>query len=96
VLVIVLPPVSASVGSSGSHGAVVTAGSPLAAPGDTVVLQVQAGARWLNLQKSQLNRARQAGFQVHTHSRQSVYRVVLLPTAAHGISVSNAVTISPR
>jgi collagen type IV alpha len=96
VLVIVLPPVSAGVGNSGGHGVSVTASSPLAVPGDTVVLQLQFGARWLNVQKAQLNRARQAGFQVRPQGRQSVYRVVLLATASHGTSVSNTVTVSPR
>jgi hypothetical protein len=96
VLVIVLPPVSASVSSSSTHAGVVTADSPLAAPGDTVVLQVQFGARWLSVQKGHLNSASQAGFLVRLRATQSVYRVVLLPTASHGISVSNAVTVSPR
>jgi len=96
VLVIVLPPVSARVGSSSAHGVTVTADSPLAVPGDTVVLQVQAGARWLNLQKGKLNLAGQAGFLVRPKARNSVYRVVLLPTASHGLSVSNTVTVSPH
>jgi hypothetical protein len=96
VLVIVLPPVSARVSSSSAHGVVVTADSPLAFPGDTVALQVQSGARWLNVQKIQLNRARRAWFLVRPRARKSVYRVVLLPTASHGISVSNTITVSPR
>jgi hypothetical protein len=96
VLVIVQPTVSARVSSSSAHGVMVTADSPLAVPGDTVVLQIQFGARWLNVQKSNLNRAGQAGFPVRLKARKSVYRVVLLPTAAHGISVSNTVTVSPR
>jgi hypothetical protein len=96
VLVIVQPPVSARVSSSSARGVMVTAGSPLAVPGDTVVLQVQAGADWLNVQKGKLNRARQAGFLVRLKARKSAYRVVLLPTASHGFSVSNTVTVSPR
>jgi hypothetical protein len=96
VLVIVLPPVSARVSSSKAHGVVVTAGSPLAVPGDTVVLQVQIGARWLDVQKAQLNRARRAGFPVRLRASKSVYRVLLLSTASHGPSVSNTVTVSPR
>jgi hypothetical protein len=96
VLVVVLPPVSASVSSSSAHADRVTADSPLAVPGDTVVLQVQSGARWLSVQKGQLNRASQARFVVRLRARHSVYRVVLLPTASHGMSVSNAVTVSPR
>jgi hypothetical protein len=96
VLVIVLPPVSVRVSSSSAHGVVVAADSPLAAPGDTVVLQVQFGSRWLNVQKAQLNRARQAGFPVRSRARKSVYQVVLLPTAAHGMSVSNRVNVVPH
>jgi hypothetical protein len=96
VLVIVLPPVSAGVSSSGAHSVMVTASSPLAVPGDTVVLQVQSGTRWLNLQKGKLNQARQAGFVVRMKARNAVYRVVLLPTALHGLSVSNTVTVSPH
>jgi hypothetical protein len=96
VLVIVQPTVSAQVGNSNAHGVTVTADSPLAVPGDTVVLQIQFGAHWLSVQKGRLNRAGQAGFPVRPKSRKSVYRVVLLPTAAHGTSVSNAVTVSPR
>jgi hypothetical protein len=96
VLVIVLPPVSARVGSSSARGVMVTADSPLAVPGDTVVLQLQVGARWLNVQKGNLNRARQAGFLVRPRATKSVYRVVLLATASHGFSVSNTATVSPR
>jgi hypothetical protein len=96
VLVIVLPPMSASVTSSSAHAVVVSADSPLAVPGNTVVLQLQFGARWLNVQKGQLNRAGKAEFVVHPRAKPSVYRVVLLPTASHGLSVSNTVTVSPR
>jgi hypothetical protein len=96
VLVIVLPPVSAGVSGSGAHVVMLTANSPLAVPGDTVVLQVQSGAGWLSVEKGKLNRARQAGFPVRLKARNSVYRVVLLPTASHGLSVSNTVTVSPH
>jgi hypothetical protein len=96
VLVIVQPTVSARASGSSTHGFIVTADSPLAVPGDTVVLQIQVGAHWLNVQKGKLNQAGQAGFPVRPKARKSVYRVVLLPTASHGISVSNTVTVSPR
>jgi hypothetical protein len=95
-LVIVLPRVSARISSSSAHGDVVTADSPLAVPGDTVVVQLQSGTRWLKVGKVQLNRARQAGFLLRPRARKSVYRVVLLATASHGMSVSNTVTVSPR
>jgi hypothetical protein len=96
VLVIVIPPVSAEVSGSGRMTSKVTASSPLAAPGNTVVLQVLAGKHWMNLQTAQLNGARQAQFMVRSRLMQRRYRVVLLPTASHGLSVSNAVTVPPR
>jgi hypothetical protein len=96
VLVIVVPPITASVGSARGGANVVTASSPLAAPGDTVVLQALAGTHWLNLQKAQLDGAGQARFALPSRLRQREYRVVLLPTAAHAMSVSNAVMIPPR
>jgi hypothetical protein len=91
VLVIVVPPITASVGGSGRGANVVTASSPLAATGDTVVLQVQAGTHWLNVQKAKLDGARQARFALPARVRQRGYRVVLLPTEAHAMSVSNTV-----
>jgi hypothetical protein len=96
VLVIVVPPVSASVSSSGPRADTVTASSPLAAAGDTAVLQILSGAHWLRLQAGRLDSSGQAGFQVPLRARQRMYRVVLLPTASHGMSVSNAVAVPPR
>jgi len=96
VLVIVVPPVSAKVSSSSAMASKITASSPLAAPGNTVVLQVLAGKHWMNLQMAQLNGARQAQFMVRSRLMQRRYRVVLMPTASHGLSVSNAVTVPPR
>ncbi len=96
VLVIVLPPVSASVSGSTAQADMVTASSPLAARGDTVVLQIQSGTRWLSVQMGRLNSASQARFLVRLRAKQRAYRVVLLPTASHGLSVSNAVMIPPR
>src|SRR5208282_4497072 len=58
VLVIVMPTVSATLNGSGAMTAAITASSPLADPGNTVVLQVQVGKRWLNVQKGRLNGAR--------------------------------------
>jgi hypothetical protein len=96
VLVIVIPPVSAEVSSSGGMTSKITASSPLAAPGDTVVLQVLSGKHWMNLQLAKLNGASQAQFMVRSRLMQRRYQVVLLPTASHGLSVSNAVTVPPR
>ena len=97
VLVIVVPPVSARVASGpAGPGGLLTAGSPLASPGDKVVLQVWTGARWRNVQMRGLNGARQVTFLVRTPGTGREYRMVLLATAAHGLSPSNTVTIAPR
>jgi hypothetical protein len=96
VLVIVIPPVSATVSGSSATTGRITASSPLAAPGNIVVLQVQSGQHWMSLQMGRLNGASQAQFMVRSRLRQRRYRVVLLPTASHGLSVSNAVTVPPR
>jgi hypothetical protein len=96
VLVIVTPPVSATVSSSSAMTPVITASSPLADPGNTVVLQVRVGKHWRNVQMATLNGARQAQFTVRSRLMQLRYRVALLPTASHGLSVSNAVMVPPR
>src|ERR1700684_633733 len=57
VLVIVIPPVSAEISNSGRMTSKITASSPLAAPGNTVVLQVLSGKHWMNLQLAKLNGA---------------------------------------
>jgi hypothetical protein len=97
VLVIVTPPVSASVASGpGGQGDMLTASSPLASPGNAVVLQTWTGKRWRNVQVHGLNGAWQATFLVRALGPGREYRMVLLATAAHGMSVSNTVTIPPR
>jgi hypothetical protein len=96
VLVIVAPPVSATFSNSGAMTPAITASSPLADPGNTVVLQVQVGKHWVNVQMARLNGARQAQFTVRSRLMQRRYRVVLLPTASHGLSVSKAVMVPSR
>jgi len=97
VLVIVVPPVSASatIGPAGRSD-VLTASSPLASPGNAVVLQIWTGLRWRSVQVSNLNAARRVTFLVRAPARSREYRIVLLPTIAHGMSVSNTVTAAPR
>jgi hypothetical protein len=73
-----------------------TASSPLASPGNAVVLQTWTGKRWRNVQARGLNGARQVTFLVRAPGTGREYRMVLLATAAHGISVSNTVTTPPR
>ena len=98
VLVVVLPPVSARL-TAGPHGqmGMVTAASPLASPGDTVILQVRTGNHWMDVQQRTLDHARQAGFAVRPGGPgggpRRAYRIVLMPTAAHGLSVSNTVSL---
>jgi hypothetical protein len=96
VLVIVMPPVSATFSGSGAMAPEITASSPLADPSNAVVLQVQAGKHWIDVQMGRLNAAKQAQFIIRSRLRQRRYRVVLLPTASHGLSVSNAVMVPPR
>ena len=95
VLVIVVPPVSVSLtyGPRG-HLATLTASSPLAAPGDVVVLQRWTGGRWLSERIRRLDSADQAPFLVRSRARGRAYRVVLLATAAHGRSVSNPAAVT--
>jgi hypothetical protein len=97
VLVIVVPPVSASVtGGPAGKSDVLTASSPLASPGNAVVLQIWTGVRWRNVQVSSLNAARQVMFLIRAPAKSREYRMVLLPTIAHGMSVSKTVTVPPR
>jgi len=96
VLVIVMPPVTATFGNPSAMIPVITASSPLADPGNTVVLQVQFGKHWTNVETAKLNAAKQAKFLIRSRFGQRKYRVVLLATASHGLSVSNAVMVPPR
>ncbi len=96
VLVIVMPPVSATFSGSKAKTGGITASSPLAAPGNIVVLQILSGGHWMSQQMGRLNGTNQAQFMVRSRLKQRRYRVVLLPTASHGLSVSNAVTVPPR
>jgi hypothetical protein len=97
VVVIVAPPVTASLSAgSGAHTATVGVSSPLANPGDRVMLQIKSGATWMSVQTVRLNNGDQASFLIRIRPKLRMYRVVLLPTALHGISVSNTVTSAPR
>jgi hypothetical protein len=74
----------------------VTAGSPLAAPGDEVILQVRLGSRWVTVQAGELHTDNRVRFVVNVAGVQRAYRVVLVATSAHGRSVSSAVIVSSR
>jgi hypothetical protein len=88
-----VPPVSASL-VTGPHGqaAMLTASSPLASAGNMVVLQVQSGQRWTDVQARALDGARKVSFPVRAEPGRA-YRMVLLPTAAHALSTSNTLTL---
>jgi hypothetical protein len=81
--------------ATGPHGrtTVLTVRSPLAAPGDAVVLQVWAGSRWLSLRARRLDGSDQAEFLLRHRVRGRLCRVVLLGTAAHGRSVSQPAVV---
>ena len=97
VLVVVDPPVSLRVAMGpGGRSGMLTAGSPLASPGDAVVLQVWSGGRWHNAQARRLNGSRQITFVVRAPGQAQRYRAVLLATVDHGMSVSGTVTVASR
>ena len=97
VLVIVVPPVSATAaGGPGGRAVMLTASSPLASPGDVVVLQVWSGLRWRSAAMRNLDGSDQVTFVVRVPVKAQQYRMVLLATGDHGLSVSNTVTAKPR
>lgn len=97
VLVIVVLPVSASAAIGPARKSdTLTVSSPLASPGNAVVLQIWTGLRWRSVQVSSLNAAREVTFVVRAPARSREYRMVLLPTVAHAMSVSNTVIAQPR
>lgn len=94
--VIADPPVSVTVGT-GPRGraAVLTVTSPLADPGDLVMLQVQAGGAWQGVRAHRLSQADEVVFEVRLRRRAHEYRVVVLRTGRHGRSVSSPVLVPP-
>jgi hypothetical protein len=72
-----------------------TASSPLADPGDSVVLQTLTSNGWVSVQTGTLGANDQAMFAVRLPAGHR-YRVVLLPTARHGLSVSNTAAVPAR
>jgi hypothetical protein len=98
VRVIVVPLVSVSL-AWGPRGKaeMVTVGSPLAAPGDLVILQVRLGGHWVTAQVRELYPNGRVRFVVKVAAGvKRAYRVVLVATSAHGRSVSNAVIVGSR
>jgi hypothetical protein len=97
VLVVVVPPVSASlIVGPGGRADVLTVSSPLASPGDVVVLQVWSGTRWRDAAARDLNGSDQVTFMVRAPGKAQQYRAVLVGTADHGTSVSATVQVPSR
>jgi hypothetical protein len=95
--VIVVPPVSVGVaGGPGGRGDVLTVSSPLASPGDMVVLQARSGQRWRNVAARSLNGSLRVAFMVRTPAKGQQYRAVLLGTVDHGTSVSPTLKVPQR
>jgi hypothetical protein len=92
-LVTVVPAVTVQlIADPGQRTYLVTVSSPLAEPGNAVVLQVQNRGGWQNVSMGQLNRGDQATFTVP--ATDAAYRVVLPRTITHALSVSSPVSAS--
>jgi hypothetical protein len=96
VSVVVVPPVTASI-TRAPRGQpdTLTASSPLADPGDSVVLQTLTSNGWVSVQAGPLDTSDQVEFAVRLPAGH-LYRVALLPTARHGLSVSNTAAVPAR
>lgn len=91
-----VPAVSASfTGGPGGRSGLLTATSPLAAPGDTIVLEVRSARHWVIRRTRRFDASGKASFAVRRRAKKRAFRVVLLATARHGRSASNPVTV-PR
>jgi len=95
VLITVIPPVYLHVTASPRAGTdILTARARFADVGDAVVLQELSGTVWSSIDERVLGWDHRAFFTVLVpRSGDRVYRVVLLPTAAHGSSVSGQVRV---
>jgi hypothetical protein len=94
VRVIVVPGVSVTIARSPHKSSeTVTAGSPLAIPGDVMILQVRIDGHWLTVQVRVLYVGNRVKFVVKILGERRAYRVVLLGTKAHGRSVSKPITV---
>jgi hypothetical protein len=96
--VVVIPPVSVGVTSSGGHwsASVLTVSCPLAQRGDVVALQLLSGGQWQEVRAHRLGATGLAAFTVATSKDSATYRIVLLATAYHGQSVSRTVIVPGR
>lgn len=97
VLVIVMPPVTATLtpGASGLRD-LLTVSTQYAHRGNVVQLEVQNGGGWTYLRQRRLNAAGKTVFVLSGKRLKNLeVRVVLLATARHGASVSNTPTVPP-
>jgi hypothetical protein len=98
VVVVVTPPVSASLEPTGRHRfdrLVIDA--PLAQRGNLIVLEVLTKAgEWRAVRTRRLHQTGQTGFTVVVRKVSVSYQAVLLATRKHGQSVSNEVTVPGR
>lgn len=98
VQITVIPPVYLRLAPGQRPGMdILTARARFADIGDTVVLQELSGTVWYTAGLRVLDWDYQASFTLLIpRSGDRVYRVVLLPTAAHGSSVSRQVRVAPH
>lgn len=98
VLITVIPPVYVHLAPGQRPGTgILTVSSQFADAGDAVVLDELSGTVWQSIGEQVLNWDHQASFTVAIpRSGNRVYRVVLLPTAAHGSSVSSRDDVASR
>jgi len=95
--VVVIPPVSLASAAGSHHGSyVLTARSALARRNDVVELQVLSAGQWRLVRSRRLDKAGLAAFTVSFPKVSTTYRVVLLASTVHGLSVSNLVTVVPH
>jgi hypothetical protein len=93
VQVVVAPPVSASI--AGGQPRTLTVSSPLADPGDHVVLETLTSGGWVSVQSGTLSASSRTEFTVRLPAGH-LYRVVLPATTVHGLSVSNTAAVPRR
>jgi hypothetical protein len=94
--VVVKPTVLLTIGPGpGPHRDVLTVTSPLAGPGDIVILQARSAGVWHTLRQEPLTGGT-ATFTVKLQPKQRPYRIVLPHTRTHGQSVSNPAVAPPN
>jgi hypothetical protein len=98
IVIIVTPPVSASLQATARHRFDrLVVGAPLAQRGNVIVLEVLAkSGQWRAVRTRRLHQNGQAGFTIVVRKVSVSYQAVLLATRKHGQAVSNEVTVPGR